>query len=1523
MMSAAASGQGFVPDMASGIERQPVTMAGRVKNLTRPVARSSFFLPGKPTVSKPSSAAAMNAPDGTKIYGGVVYADSWSSSYAPYGIYSSTVTAPLSVSQFYTGEIFKVNGGGFYANGKYYFIDYEIRTFDGEEVVYTYLYDSDAYPFHYNGYTSLGMSHIAKDLTFDPIEQRVYGVFSVGNLEDSYLVGAMSLDDFKIEEFCDLPATHVAIAADQRGNIYTIGADGVVYRLDKEAREMVTVGATGVGPVEARYAQSATIDLNTGVFYWAALHTDGTSALYTVDTTTGLATKVGDFPDNEEFAGIYVPDIVDGGAPAAAEELFPEFENGSLSGIVAFDAPKKRHDGYDLSGDITWVLKTNGEETHRGTVKAGKRNYEIEMTLPGNGFYTFTLTLENAAGKSLPTSLRAYIGNDNPVACPAAVAINNDRDGKVDLKWMKPRRGQHGGYVDTAAIVYDIVRLPDGVQVATAHPDTVFTDNIERTDLVCYRYTITPIAAGLRGEPVMTNKVAVGHVAEIPYRETFDTDVDFSTWSVADVHNDAANNWGTWGQSGYQGGVATATPASGNYTGNPKDDWLFTPPVHLRADRTYKLTYRAMSQGNRVVPSFREYMEVKMGASPEVAAMTETLLENCEIDNAYMSYNSYEHVLYVPEEGNYHIGFHATTPGDPLMWNLVLDDVAITEGAMLDGPARVDDFEVMPGEKGALQAAVSFKSPTKAVDGTPLEGISRIEILRGTEVIKTYTVPGMGEQFGYVDTDAVQGDNEYTVVVWDNNEKRGLEAKKKVYVGFDIPGQVANIALHDVDGVVTLTWDAPSETGPSGHYVDPEGVTYTVVRYFSDYNYEEVAENISERVFVDKDVTAGVQTQVVYRVKATNDVGTGKEVTSPSIFIGGIDAVLPLHESFPGRYSTCEALRYISCENGTAWGVTDVIDNIRPVDGDGGMALFGLTGSIAPGENGLTGMLYTNRVSVAATVNPAVSFYFYHTSGSRNILDILVNPETDGWQTVSTIPVSDPDGKEGWTQVVVPLSQFSPRRYIQIGFRGTAFDDEIVYVDNIVIDDMLDHNLELTSISANPIAVPGENHLVSVVVTNRGLNEASDYFVTLSSESGDFSTSEPGFKIEPGNSATFEFAFPVTLGTPDVNNLVAEIDYEADMKVADNRSETVTVNVDLPRMAGVSDLAADDSEGTVVLTWSEPDVADAIPEPVTDDFESYSPFIISNIGSWELYDGDGQYTWGISDGTGGGSILKYDNAGKPMAWQVFNPVLAGLSVDYTPGEEYELPDWRPYSGSQMLISYAPRTGFSDDWLISEELTGMRQIVGFMGRSIMTNYAERVELLASSTDNAPESFIKIAENNLGKEWRRIAAVVPEGTRYFAIRCTSPQQFATIIDDVTYTPADASPAASSLIGYNVYRDGVKVNDAPIEETVWTDNDGGSHTYRVSAVYDIGESRLSNEVSAGKSGIGIVASDGEFKVTVSGHEIRVVRITGSAVGLYMTDGRLAGRDDSDSPEVVFKVVPGIYLVQHDGRAVKVVVK
>ena len=89
-------------------------------------------------------------------------------------------------------------------------------------------------------------------------------------------------------------------------------------------------------------------------------------------------------------------------------------------------------------------------------------------------------------------------------------------------------------------------------------------------------------------------------------------------------------------------------------------------------------------------------------------------------------------------------------------------------------------------------------------------------------------------------------------------------------------------------------------------------------------------------------------------------------------------------------------------------------------------------------------------------------------------------------------------------------------------------------------------------------------------------------------------------------------------------------------------------------------------------------------------------------------------------------------------------------------------------------------------------------------------------------------------------------LPEGTKYFAIRCVSNNKFALLLDDIKFVEAGSNPEDLQLNGYNVYRDGKKVNKSLVSGEKFTDNtltESAKYGYVVTAVYDKGESLASN--------------------------------------------------------------------------------
>lgn len=191
-------------------------------------------------------------------------------------------------------------------------------------------------------------------------------------------------------------------------------------------------------------------------------------------------------------------------------------------------------------------------------------------------------------------------------------------------------------------------------------------------------------------------------------------------------------------------------------------------------------------------------------------------------------------------------------------------------------------------------------------------------------------------------------------------------------------------------------------------------------------------------------------------------------------------------------------------------------------------------------------------------------------------------------------------------------------------------------------------------------------------------------------------------------------------------------------------------------------------------------------ETVTEDFEDQSlfpPFSTGGItaenhygvfGDWRLYDSTGALVWEVDATT-------FTNEGEPHAWFVYNPSVAGDGIP-------------AHNGNQYLESICPRPianggtadVAADHWLISPLLSGNEQTITFWERTLSSTYGnEEYEVLASTTDNNPSSFTSVKTfNDATLEWTERSAVLPAGTKYFAIRHYSNNIFGVLIDDITY-------------------------------------------------------------------------------------------------------------------------------------------
>ena len=341
----------------------------------------------------------------------------------------------------------------------------------------------------------------------------------------------------------------------------------------------------------------------------------------------------------------------------------------------------------------------------------------------------------------------------------------------------------------------------------------------------------------------------------------------------------------------------------------------------------------------------------------------------------------------------------------------------------------------------------------------------------------------------------------------------------------------------------------------------------------------------------------------------------------------------------------------------------------------------------------------------------------------------------------------------------------------------------------------------------------------------------------------------------------------------------------------------------------MTDLEATNAAGSVTLAWSEPDLDAAPCDPITESFEDGEAFS-DQFGEWTFVDVDAQPVGGISTIDMPG-IEPGKTTGSFWIWDT-NLVYDSLSGART-GKKFLFSLFR-YDDKQV-----------DDWAISPDLDGSAQTIVFYAKSYTSTYRERIEVYYSTGSTSPADFILIrAAESVLPYWEEYKIDLPEGARHFAIRSMNAGGYRLSIDDVTYIPA--GNANLDLVGYNVYRDGVKLNDEPVEENEFTDESarpGESYNYVVTAIYTKGESGASNNVAVDCNGTRhrrcrSRSRDGKRRR----RQYPCHGAQGSPVEVYGIDG-IAAFDGIAGGTLEITVSPGVYLVSVSGKVVKVVVR
>jgi len=1413
-----------------------------------------------------------------ELIGSVIYSSAWTSSYAAPGVYIIPTSADGTFEQKIS-ENTPAKGGGVRVGQYYYTVEY--RQSYGEYYVYINKYDINTW--QSVKYWTVTPQFISPGgMALDPTTGIVYGIFYTEDLKGCTL-STISFEENApvMETICSIPSDIdvVALSCDASGQLYAITrtveigindytvVQSSLAKMDKHTGALSTIGETGMYPY---YTSAATIDLKSGRMFWTVSPKDNTGHLCEVDLNTGVASLICTYPNGEEICGLFVADpLAEDGAPDRVSNIELSFPEGTLSGNVSFDTPGCTFDGNEATGPVDYSITVNGAAPITGTTSYSTRAV-VPVTVPAPGNYTFRIALKSDAGSSPVEEVTSYIGVGVPKTPKPTMST---ADGVVTLTWDPVSEVIDKGYINPAEVTYTVTRYPDETVVADNIKDTKYTGQLPATeDLTYYYFTVQAFYGGAESAIAETDKIMVGSIG-VPYTYVFNNSDALNGYTVIDANRDNK----TWQM--YAGDCAAAWYNSTE----AMDDWLITPPMRLNAGLVYPLSVETSCADNTT----SERIEVKAGTKPTVEAMTISVLDPTVITGTAIT--TLSGFITVETSGTYRIGFHGISDRDQYL--LKIHNYTISEGVAVPIPTA-PVVNAVAAADGSGTVSLSITAPLVDLTGNDLSAITKIELMRDGRLIETFDNPVPGSKLTYTDQNVSEGSREYSAVAYAGQYKSPA-GTATAFVGNDVPSVPAGVTISETSnpGEITLTWDAVT-TDVNGKPIKGD-VTYAVYTFAENGSHIKVKDGIAGTTYTFVAVEEG-QEFVQCGVTAITDKGEGSGGLSDAI-AAGQPYQAPWTEAFKEETVGIFALADITGNAEVGLMYDDYLD-VPSQDGDGMYLGF-------MGDRGDMAMIVTGKIDLNGLTDPGLTAFAY-TFGNDddNVLEIYAGEANCRPELIKRVTMKDL-GDRGWQMVSVDLKKYAGK-VIQIALSYNFGTYNTAMIDNLRVRSMVDCDLATYAFECPLKATPAREFAVKVGVHNDGLKTASDYTVTLFID-GEEHITLPGKELKADERDMLTFKPKLHALTTEPAEIYAVINASGDANTDNNATERVSVKPILSTLPPVTALRGEATANGALLSWDEPNTEPLTPAKETIDFEDEVSFSHS-IDNWMFVDVDRQPA---------GSFNRFDIPG----------IINGVTLTSFFVFDNSLPQFNEtfttHSGTKCLATmWRHDEKQTDDWLITPMLSGDAQTVSFYARSYNFSFAERFTILYSTTDTEINSFHEIDYiDKVPESWTQYQANVPEGTKYLAIRSSNSGGYMLFIDDFEFVPAPEF-SEFSLTGYNVYADNTLVDTTEDNEYLHAET-SGIHSYAVTAVYDMGESRSSNVVVL--EGAGIENPNGnDVVITAIDGVIRIAGADGLAIAICATDGRsvFAGTGS------VLTTVPtgkGLFIVTVNGQSAKILVK
>lgn len=1240
----------------------------------------------------------------------------------------------------------------------------------------------------------------------------------------------------------------------------------------------------------------------------AQLHT----YIYSFENDEGILVREGEIEGGYYLTALYTPDTY--ADPEAAGQVKIQKVNlsgNSLSGSIDLLVPDTHYNGLALSGTVKLIVEADGNSLYNADAKAGS-TVNVPFTLT-EGLHKIKVRADLPNFKGPDISTKFYVGNDTPLR-PTDVAVNGNT-----VSWTAPGAvGFNGGYVDVADLSYDVYF---GTRKLNASPikGTTYTftppTELQRVDL-----TVTATSHGKTSLASEAVNFVTGSSLGLPYTATPDKK-QADLFTIVDANRDGARFVYEPSEKEFQLSYETYENAN---------DWLILPALYIsEPDKMHKFAVDFRT----VTPYYgTESVELCIGTSTNPSAMRK-IIGFDELQTADIKYLHLDGMFNVDKAGTYYLAVHSHTTGTGAGSRLANFKVEALESST-QVPSAATDFQIIPAGYGDLSATLKVKVPTTDAAGKALATGNDVTVnVRNFDQNAAHTGTAKGKPGSTVEVacPSNQGFNTY-LVVCSNEHGEGASSIGRAYVGIDTPKIVENLrhTTSEDNMTMTLSWDPVTE-GINGGFIDPDNLTYQVWYNPQGVTWQRVGDPVKE---TSVQFNPGYNELARYRVSvfAQNSIGFLKAQTVEHVE----EEILgkPIEFPFRERFGTAGAdyrwfynRRTPETENSQ---IRQILNDEASLLGIGNPAFEDGSGRLI--SNYLVGqackaVMYVPKFSTFGQVNPTFRMrYWCHASAPT----FKIMARKYGQETPKEIYSWEPDAAKlrTWDEIMFELpEEYQNEKWVQfiIHFDIPRSQTGFGLIDSMEVFSMVDRDMKATSVKCEAITHVGDDCTFEATFTNAGQERMRTPLYAEVIADGkviDQQTQSMRALCASLNSYTARFTFTAKPDYLNYKNVKVRfyVDPEGDAIPSNNSMEQewqIVASV-LPL---VTDLRGDVSDDKTQLSWTSP----RHPYGSFEDFEFMQPFEYGEkFGQWTNLNRDNLQNFVIT----GFTEAQWPAIGVKKGWQVINDVKLGTKGDISLGA---------HSGDQFILAMA---GYDEndesgqlkqvsDWLISPEVVGGTR-VKFWVNIVDPTYRETLHIYYSTTDNKPESFIKLC--NRSKEgsagWEQTYFDLPADAKYFAMEYVGWGTFGIGIDDLEYVPA--KPDYWTIESFDVYK--MKASEkeyTKLGNTVapaFSEAYDGTDSYyfvKCQASYNgiKREGPASNVIMVGPSGITNVETlegvyGGKASIVFKGHEGREARI-------FTTEGKLQRAVRIDGSAMTLPTERGLYIVMIDGKATKVIVE